>query len=90
MPPDAGVRDSVRHRARGRCEYFALFDGLHVRPFHVDHVIAQQHGGGDEASNLAWACERCNAFKGSNLATIDADDGSLRALLRPSLPPSER
>ncbi len=83
MPPDAGVRDAVRHRAQGRCEYCMLFEGVHARPFHVDHVIAQQHGGRDELSNLAWACERCNAIKGPNLTTVDADNGGLVRLFDP-------
>jgi len=41
--------------------------------FHVEHVVPLQHGGTDQPENLAWACPKCNVFKGTNLATIDPE-----------------
>lgn len=37
--------------------------------FHVEHVIAKQHlnDATDDPANLALACNRCNAYKGTNL-----------------------
>ena len=40
-------------------------------PCHIDHVIAQQHGGVTAASNLALACYACNLHKGPNLSGRD-------------------
>jgi hypothetical protein len=40
-------------------------------PFHIDHIIAQQHGGESVAGNLALACYACNLHKGPNLAGRD-------------------
>ena len=42
---DAEVRDFVRQRAGNRCEYCLLPEESDEWPFHVEHVIAKQHGG---------------------------------------------
>ncbi len=52
-------------------------------PFHVEHVIATQHGGADDVDNYAWACHRCNAYKGTNLSSVDAESGSIVPLFNP-------
>jgi 5-methylcytosine-specific restriction endonuclease McrA len=71
MSMDAELRKFVRTRANGRCEYCRLPDVAQRLPFHVEHIIAKQHGGNDNVENLAWACDRCNAYKGPNLSGID-------------------
>ena len=38
--------------------------------FHVEHIIAKQHGGSDYESNLCLACHWCNLHKGPNVATL--------------------
>ena len=45
--------------------------------FHVEHIIARQHldEGHSDPSGLAYACDRCNAFKGPNLSSIDPETG---------------
>ncbi len=68
---DAESRRLVRQRADKRCEYCRLPEELGEVTFHVEHIehiVARQHGGGDELSNLALACDRCNLSKGSNLS----------------------
>jgi hypothetical protein len=77
------LREFVRSRARGQCEYCLLPDSAQLLPFHVEHIVAKQHGGDNEASNLAWACDRCNAFKGPNLASIDPITGVVVELFHP-------
>ena len=68
------IRQRVRARAGGRCEYCRLPDWVEFSgPFHVEHVIARQHAGLTEIPNLAWACSRCNAHKGTNSTAIDPD-----------------
>jgi hypothetical protein len=64
-------RDLVRQRAANRCEYCLLRQEHTDLNHHVEHIVAKQHGGSDEAENLALACHRCNLCKGPNLTGID-------------------
>ena len=69
---DASLRDLVRRRAANRCEYCRLPQAYApIVRFHVEHIRARQHEGGDDAENLSLACPRCNAYKGPNLTSID-------------------
>jgi hypothetical protein len=52
-------------------------------PFHVEHIVSKQHGGTDDPSGLALACDGCNAYKGPNLTSIDPDTGTVAALFSP-------
>src|SRR5437764_2861067 len=70
-----GTRSLVRSRADGRCEYCRLPDDADEWPFHVEHIVAKQHGGDNHLDNLCWACIRCNVHKGTNLASIDPKMG---------------
>jgi hypothetical protein len=45
--------------------------------------VPRQHGGSDDESGLALACDRCNAYKGPNLASIDPDTGAVARLFHP-------
>lgn len=82
MSPE--FRQQVRERAAGRCEYCHLPETIELAgPFHVEHVIARQHRGTDELSNLAWACSRCNRHKGTNLSTVDPDSDEVVSLFNP-------
>jgi hypothetical protein len=51
--------------------------------FHVEHIVSRQHGGADDPSGLALACDRCNAYKGPNLTSIDPDTLDVAALFNP-------
>ncbi len=54
---DAGTRRLVRERAGERCEYCRLpQSALPLARFHIEHVIARQHRGGDGPGNLALSC----------------------------------
>ena len=66
---NAALRRLVRRRAGNRCEYCRIHqqDDPHLS-FHVEHIIAKKHLGGDHASNLAWSCHKCNRAKGPNLS----------------------
>jgi hypothetical protein len=69
---DAAVREAVRRRAGSRCEYCRAVEGSASRlRFHIEHITARQHRGGDDLGNLALACHLCNAHKGPNLSGID-------------------
>jgi len=81
---DAAARKLVQQRASNRCEYCRLpefADPYFV--FHLDHIVALQHGGGDAVENLCWSCSRCNRRKGTNLASIDQETGEQVSLFNP-------
>jgi 5-methylcytosine-specific restriction endonuclease McrA len=81
---DVATRELVRRRAGDRCEYCGAIEGLRARiRFHVEHIVARQHGGGDSADNLALACHLCNAHKGPNLSGIDPATGHVALLFHP-------
>jgi HNH endonuclease len=71
------MRDRIRHRAQNACEYCRLPQRASILPHQIDHIIAQQHMGSDEESNLCLSCLRCNLKKGPNIASIDPEDRSM-------------
>ena len=81
---EAAIRDLVRRRAGNRCEYCGLpQSAVPHAPFHVEHVVARQHGGSDDPVNLALACDRCNLHKGPNLSGIDPEADATVSLFHP-------
>jgi HNH endonuclease len=79
----AALRRQVIERARQRCEYCLLPDGVTFFPHEVDHVIAVKHGGVTDEANLALACWRCNRHKGSDLGSFDPQTGAFSFLFNP-------
>jgi hypothetical protein len=79
------LRDFVRRRAQGRCEYCHLPEPHGSGPFCADHIIARKHHGLTTADNLAWACFRCNVCKGDNLSGIDPTNGKIVQLFHPRI-----
>jgi hypothetical protein len=78
------LRQLVRDRAGNRCEYCRIrqvADPLFA--FHVEHIIARQHGGPTVESNLALSCHHCNLHKGPNLTAIDPDTRAVVSLFHP-------
>lgn len=73
----------VRRRAAGFCEYCRIPVAAFRRPFHVEHVIARQHGSLTELDNLALACWVCNLKKGPNLTGIDPQSKRITPLFHP-------
>jgi len=68
---NAAVRGFVRERAGHRCEYCRLHeDDADFLAFHVEHIIARQHGGTDDPEHLAYSCSECNWAKGPNLSGL--------------------
>lgn len=73
----------VWERAQGRCEYCHIPASVYPLPFHIDHVVARQHGGPTVLDNLALACLHCNRHKGPNIAGRDPATGELVRLFHP-------
>ena len=80
---DSETRDLVRRRANNRCEYCLLRQEHSDLAHHVEHIVAKQHGGSDEAANLALACHRCNLRKGPNLTGIEPSTNEIVPLFHP-------
>jgi hypothetical protein len=80
------LRRLVRSPAGDRCEYCGLRQEADpFFRFHVEHVIALQHGGPTVPENLALSCHHCNLHKGPNLSGIDPESGAMVALFNPRL-----
>ncbi|MBI4910502.1 MAG: hypothetical protein HY820_43210 [Acidobacteria bacterium] len=45
--------------------------------------MAKQHGGSADPTDLALACDRCNAYKEPNLTSIDLDTEVIVRLFHP-------
>jgi hypothetical protein len=69
----------VRRRAENACEYCHF----PAPPFHIEHIVARQHGGPTAVENLALSCARCNFHKGPNLSGIDPQTGAVVLLFHP-------
>ena len=81
---DLVTRERVRRRARHRCEYCRLHeDDDPLFRFHIEHVVAKQHGGTEAVNNLALACHQDNLRKGPNLTGIDPVTKTLVKLFNP-------
>jgi len=78
------VREAVRRRAGYACEYCRMPQAATpLIAFHIEHILSRQHGGTDDPSGLALACDRCNAYKGPNLTSIDPDSRIVVASFSP-------
>jgi hypothetical protein len=39
------LADEIRRRSAGFCEYCRIPEAAFRRPFHIEHIVAKQHGG---------------------------------------------
>jgi hypothetical protein len=77
------LRRLVENRADGRCEYCLLRQEDSYFPHHIDHIISRKHGGRSVFTNLAYTCVRCNVAKGTDVGSINPQDGALIAFFNP-------
>ena len=73
----------MRLRAKGVCEYCQMPQAAYKARFHIEHIVARQHRGRTELSNLALACLRCNYRKGPNISGIDPKTRRIVRLFHP-------
>jgi hypothetical protein len=79
----SALRQIVRDRASGRCEYCLIHEDDALLSHEPDHVIARKHGGESVERNLAWACFLCNRSKGSDVASVDPETGRVVPVFSP-------
>jgi len=77
------LRKFAARRAKGRCEYCLLHEDDSYAPHQVDHIVSLKHGGLSDPPNVAYACIRCNLWKGSDIGAIDPTTGQLVKLFHP-------
>ncbi len=82
---DARLRELVKQRAAGRCEYCWLRQEQAPLAFHVEHITPRQHARKDTPENLALACHHCNLHKGTSLSGLDPLTGEMTRLFHPRL-----
>jgi hypothetical protein len=80
---DDDLRRRIAERAGYRCEYCLVSEDDSFSRHLVDHIVSRKHGGPAHESNLAFACVRCNAWKGSDIASLDPETGQLVSLFHP-------
>ncbi len=81
---ESAVRALVWQWAASRCEYCRLRQSdAPFRTFHIDHIRARKHGGSDDPTNLALACDRCSLCKGYDLMGIDDETDQVAPLFNP-------
>ena len=87
MPDGIGknLRREIAERARGCCEYCLTPEWILLAGCEVDHVISRKHGGITDASNLAFACARCNHAKGSDIGSLAPGTGQYCRLFNPRI-----
>jgi len=79
----AELRRLVAERAGHACEYCLIHERDTYVGCHVDHVIAQKHGGPTTPDNLALACAVCNRAKGTDIASLVPGTDRLVRLFNP-------
>lgn len=77
------LRNLVYERAAGCCEYCLISETVSFAAHQIDHVIAEKHGGQTTEGNLALSCAICNKYKGSDIASIDDETGTIVPLFNP-------
>jgi hypothetical protein len=77
------LRRFVAERAGYRCEYCLLHESDSYSPHQIDHIISRKHDGLSDSDNLAYACLRCNAWKGSDIGSLDPQTGLFVKLFHP-------
>jgi len=83
LKPRQSLEQTVKERAKHRCEYCRIPAYVSEFTYPIDHIIAEQHGGESRLENLALSCPHCNYHKGPNIAGIDPQTKRLTGLFHP-------
>ena len=79
----AELRRVVESRANHLCEYCLIHEDDTYLGCHVDHIIAEKHGGRTDADNLSYACALCNRAKGTDIGSIAPSTGEFTRFYNP-------
>lgn len=79
----AHLRHHVVARANRLCEYCLIHEDDTYLGCHIEHIIAEKHGGPTNKNNLALACVACNRAKGSDIGSIAPSTGEFTRFFNP-------
>lgn len=77
------LRQAVRERARGRCEYCLTSEVLSGIRCQIDHITPRARQGATTAENLCLACVACNGHKHVQTHARDPASGEAVPLFHP-------
>lgn len=77
------LKKLVVSRAGGYCEYCKSPADFATEPFSIEHIIPRAKQGGDEDSNLAYACIGCNVYKSDQTESLDLVSQEVTTLFNP-------
>ncbi len=77
------IRNLVRQRAGGLCEYCHTSERWQYVPFTIDHVVPLSKGGTDDPDNLALSCFHCNRRKANRMMVVDPVSGKEVSIYNP-------
>lgn len=77
------IKEEVKVRAHGCCEYCQVLSSFCPSPFPNDHIDPRSKGGSDKPSNLAFICNGCNWLKSDKTEGLDPKTGQLVPLFHP-------
>jgi hypothetical protein len=66
---DAETKSRVRDPAGNRCEYCRSHQQHYIITFHVEHIVARQHHGSNDGSNLMSAGQAAQQADNAAFAT---------------------
>lgn len=79
------LREQVARRARHFCEYCGAQARFSPDSFSIEHIFPRSKGGTNELSNLALACQGCNARKYTATEALDPVSQEMVRLYNPRL-----
>ena len=77
------LKNRLRERANGLCEYCLSPESYSSSPFVGEHIIPIAKDGDDQLENLAFACAGCNNFKYDCVEAYDSVSGTWVPLFHP-------
>ena len=79
------VRDEIRLRANGLCEYCHAAECWQYVEFTIDHIVPRSYGGATNLANLAFVCFACNRRKWDRNLGTDPQTGLESRLFHPPI-----
>jgi hypothetical protein len=79
----ARVKNLLRSRAKGLCEYCQSPERFSTYGFSADHIVPTGKGGSEHLENLAFCCQGCNNFKYNKTEAGDPVSGKIAPLFNP-------
>ncbi|RMG25661.1 MAG: HNH endonuclease [Bacteroidetes bacterium] len=77
------IRDFVKERAHGYCEYCGHPEIYANQFYSIEHIIPLSKNGTNELDNLAYSCQPCNGHKYNKTRVLDPVSGQIVPLFNP-------